>query len=167
MGMFHKDIKTLDDLFVHMLRDIHYAENQIIKALPTMIAKVTDPVLREGLEDHLEETREHVTRLDRVFQMHGAENKTTDCPAIDGILKEAREVAGNVADARVLDAAIIASAQAVEHYEITRYGTLIALANELGRADCAAVLEETLDEETGADEMLTEIAEARINSMAA
>ena len=167
MGIFSKDIKTMDDLFVHQLRDIYYAEKQILKALPEMIEKVTHPQLREGLENHLEETKGHVERIEEVFRMHGSEAKAVDCPAIDGILKEAREVSGDVADDDVLDAAIIAAAQAVEHYEIARYGTLIAWARELGRDDCADELEATLEEEKAADAALTEVAESRVNEDAA
>lgn len=163
MGIFSKDIRTMDDLFVHQLRDIYYAEKQILKALPEMIEKVSHPQLREGLQNHLEQTRGHVERVEEVFRMHGAEAKAVDCPAIDGILKEAREVSGDVADENVLDAAIIAAAQAVEHYEIARYGTLIAWARELGREDCAAELEATLEEEKAADAKLTEVAESRVN----
>ena len=166
MSLFSKDIKTLDDLFVHTLRDIYYAEKRIVKALPDMIQKATDEELRDGLSDHLEETHEHVTRLEQVFAMHGAEAKTVNCPAIDGILKEAEELSAEIADRSVLDAAIIAAAQAVEHYEITRYGTLVAWANQLGRPDCAAILEETLEEERSADEALTDLAESSINAIA-
>ena len=166
MSIFSKDIKTMDDLFVHTLRDIYYAEQQILKALPDMIDKATDASLSDALASHLEETREHVTRLDEVFRMHGAKAKAVDCPAIDGILKEARELVADVADSGVLDAAIIAAGQAVEHYEITRYGTLIAWAKRLGREDCAAVLAETLEEEKGADETLTDIAESEVNEAA-
>ena len=167
MGLFSKDIETLDDLFVHTLQDIYYAENQILKALPKMIKKVSDPQLREALSEHLEQTKTHVDRLEQVFEMHGAEVKAVDCPAIDGILKEANEIVGDVADKHVLDAAIIAAAQAVEHYEITRYGTLATWAKQLGRADCAAVLVETLDEEKEADEILTDVAKGRVNAEAA
>ncbi|HVZ13360.1 MAG TPA: ferritin-like domain-containing protein [Bauldia sp.] len=167
MALFSKDIKTMDDLFVHQLRDIYYAEKQIVKSLPDMIEKATNPQLKAGLQNHLEETRGHVDRVEEVFRMHGAEPKQVDCPAIDGILKEAREVSGDVEDANVLDAAIIASAQAVEHYEITKYGTLIAWARELGRDDCADELQATLDEEKAADDKLTEIAESRVNEAAA
>jgi ferritin-like metal-binding protein YciE len=163
MSIFSKDIKTMDDLFVHMLRDIYYAEKQILKALPDMIDKATHPDLREGLQNHLGETKGHVERVEEVFRLHGAEAKAIDCPAIDGILKETRELVGDVADPDVLDAAIIAAAQAVEHYEITRYGTLVAFAKELGREDCAAELQANLDEEHAADEKLTEIAEDRVN----
>ena len=167
MGLFSKDIKTLDDLFVHTLRDVYYAENQIVKALPKMIDKATDEELRIGLSDHLDQTKNHVRRLEQVFQMHGVEIKGVDCPAIDGILKEADEVVADVADKEVLDAAIIASAQAVEHYEITRYGTLATWAKQLGREDCASILVETLDEEKDADELLTEVAKGHVNAEAA
>jgi ferritin-like metal-binding protein YciE len=167
MGFFSKEIKTLDDLFVHTLQDIYYAEKQIVKSLPTMIKKATDPKLKAGFETHLKETEGHVARLEQVFKMHGAPAKGVDCPAIDGILKEADEVAGDVADKRVLDAALIAAAQAVEHYEITRYGTLIAWAKQLGRSDCASVLEQNLKEEKATDQKLSSMAESNINLMAA
>jgi len=167
MGLFSKDIKTLDDLFVHQLQDIYYAEQQIVKALPKMIEKATNAKLKQGLQSHLSETETHVTRLEQVFKMHGQQVKGVDCPAIDGIIKEANEVAGDVADKQVLDAAIIAACQAVEHYEMTRYGTLIAWAKQLGRPDCASVLEQTLREEKAADEKLTTIAEGGINQRAA
>lgn len=167
MGLFSKDIKNLNDLFVHTLQDIYYAEKQIAKALPDMIDKATDTELKDGLARHLEETEGHIRRVEQVFEMHNEKIKAIDCPAIDGILEEANDVTGDVADKAVLDAAIIASAQAVEHYEITRYGTLITWAKELGRSDCAAVLEENLNEEKAADEKLTKIAEAAVNLKAA
>ena len=141
MGLFSKDIKTLNDLFVHTLRDIYYAEKQIVKSLPDMIEKASDPGLKRGFKTHLDETQNHVARLEEVFRMHGAETKGVDCPAIDGILKEANEIASDVEDKDVLDAALIMAAQAVEHYEITRYGTLIAWAKQLGRDDVADLLE--------------------------
>ncbi len=166
MGLFTKDIETLNDLFVHQLQDIYYAENQITKALPKMIDKATAPELKQGFEKHLRETEGQIARLERVFEMHGEKPKAVTCPAIDGIIKEANEVAGDIADKTVLDAALIASAQAVEHYEITRYGTLIAWARELGREDCASVLAETLAEERRTDEDLTQLAEGRINARA-
>ena len=167
MGLFTKDIRTLDDLFVHTLQDIYYAENQITKALPTMISKATDPQLKQGFETHLTETKGHVTRLEQVFQMHGKSPKAVDCPAIDGIIKEANQVAGDIDDKEVLDAALLASAQAVEHYEITRYGTLIAWAKQLGRPDCARVLQQNLEEEKATDKKLTAIAESKVNKKAA
>jgi ferritin-like metal-binding protein YciE len=167
MGFFSKDIETMDDLFVHTLRDIYYAEKQILKALPDMVEKASDPQLKQGFQSHLAETKNHVKRVEEVFAMHGVEAKGVDCPAIDGILEEAEDVAGEVADKQVLDAALIAAAQAVEHYEITRYGTLIAWAKQLGRNDCATMLQKNLDEEKAADKKLTTLAEAKVNRKAA
>lgn len=167
MGFFSKDIKTMDDLFVHTLRDIYYAENRILKALPEMIEKATDPQLKSGFETHLKETEEHVNRLMEVFHLHGVAAKTVTCPAIDGILEEAEEISGEVEDKEVLDAALAAAAQAVEHYEITRYGTLVAWANQLGRADCARILQRTLDEEKATDAKLSKIALGKLNVRAA
>jgi len=138
MGLFTKDIKTMNDLFVHQLQDIYYAENQLVKALPNMAKKASDPQLKQGFLTHLEETRQHVKRLEEVFKMHGAEIKAVDCPAIDGIIEEADDTASEVEDKAVLDAALINAAQAAEHYEITRYGSLIAWAKQLGRNDCAS-----------------------------
>ncbi len=167
MGLFTKDIKTMNDLFVHTLRDIFYAEKQIVKALPDMVEKATDPQLKQGFQTHLRETENHVKRLEQVFQMIGQKAQGVDCPAIDGILKEANNVAGEVDNKSVLDAALIAAAQAVEHYEMTRYGTLIAWANELGRKDCVALLQQTLDEEKATDKKLTSMAESQVNRKAA
>jgi ferritin-like metal-binding protein YciE len=167
MGLFSKDIKTLDDLFVHTLQDIYYAENQILKALPKMIGKATNVELKDALSEHLEQTKGHIERLEQVFEMHGAEAKAVNCPAIDGIIKEANEIVGDIADKQVLDAAIVAAAQAVEHYEITRYGTLATWAKQLGREDCAEILVETLEEEKEADEILTDVAKGRVNAEAA
>ena len=167
MGLFSKDIKTMDDLFVHTLRDIYYAEKQIVKSLPDMIEKTSDPQLKRGFKTHLGETENHVARLEEVFRMHGVEIRGVDCPAIDGILEEAEEIAGEVDDKRVMDAALIAAAQAVEHYEITRYGSLIAWAKQLGRADCASVLQRTLDEGKATDRKLTDMAESAVNLRAA
>ena len=167
MGLFSKDIETLDDLFVHTLQDIYYAEKRILKALPGMIDKATDRELKRALTDHLEETGNHVTRVEKVFDLHDAEAKAIDCPAIDGIIEEAEEVTGEVDDKGVLDAAIVAAGQAVEHYEITRYGSLIAWAKQLGRNDAARLLEQTLGEEKAADKKLTSIAESKVNLKAA
>ena len=167
MGLFTKDIKTMDDLFVHQLQDIYYAEKQLVKTLPKMADKATDKQLKQGFLTHLDETRPHVQRLEQVFQMHGAEVKGVDCPAIDGIIEEADEVAGEVEDKQVLDAALINAAQAVEHYEITRYGSLVAWAKQLGRNACASVLQKTLDEEKATDKKLTTLAESKVNLRAA
>src|SRR5262245_28315281 len=167
MGLFSKDIQTLDDLFVHQLRDIYYAEKQIVQSLPEMIEKATDSNLKRGFETHLGETKNHVNRLEQVFKMHGVEAKGIDCPAIDGIIEEADDVVADVEDKKVLDAALIAVAQAVEHYEITRYGTLIAWAKQLGRPDCASVLQQNLEEEKATDAKLTSLAERNVNVKAA
>jgi ferritin-like metal-binding protein YciE len=167
MGLFSKDIKTFNDLFVHTLQDIYYAENKIVKTLPKMIGLATNPQLKQGFELHLRETENHVKRLEQVFSMHGAEVKAVTCPAIDGIIKEADELSGDIEDKEVLDAALAAAAQAVEHYEITRYGTLVTWAKQLGRADCASVLQQTLDEEHATDKKLTQLAESSLNRKAA
>lgn len=163
MGLFSKDIKSMDDLFVHTLKDIYYAENQIVKALPKMIEKASDEQLRQGFERHLEETEGHVRNLEEVFQLMDMEPEGVDCPAIDGIIEEANEVAGEVDDSNVMDAALIAAAQAVEHYEIARYGTLITWAKLLGRDDCGEIMKRNLADEKATDEKLTELAESRIN----
>jgi ferritin-like metal-binding protein YciE len=167
MGLFTKDIKTMNDLFVHQLQDIYYAEKQLVKALPKMAEKATDKQLKQGFLTHLDETKTHVTRLEQVFKMHGAEVKAVNCPAIDGIIEEADEVAGEVEDKSVLDAALINAAQAAEHYEIVRYGSLVAWAKQLGRNDCASILQKTLDEEKATDKKLNTLAESRINLRAA
>ena len=166
MGLFTKDIQTFEDLFNHQLEDIYYAENQITKALPTMIEKATSAELKQGFRTHLQETEGQIRRLEQVFALLGKKPKGATCPAIDGIIKEANEVAGEIADKRVLDAALIASAQAVEHYEITRYGTLIAWAKQLGRTESASILAETLAEEKATDEKLTALAESKVNQKA-
>ena len=166
MGFLSKPIKTLDDLFVHTLQDIYYAEQKITKALPKMIEKVSDPELKQGFQTHLGETKNQIKRLEQVFQMHGVPAKAVTCPAIDGIVDEAEEILGDVRDPEVLDAAALAAAQAVEHYEIARYGTLIAWARQLGRNDYAQVLQQTLEEEKATDRKLTTIAESRVNRVA-
>jgi ferritin-like metal-binding protein YciE len=167
MGLFSKDIKTLDDLFLHGLQDIYYAENQIIKALPKMIENAKNAQLKKGFKTHLEETENQVKRLEQVFEMLPSEAKGTKCPAIDGILKEGDDIMGEVADDDVLNVAIIGAGQAVEHYEIARYGALIAWATELGRSDCAAVLKKNLAEEKATDAKLTAMAQQRVNPRAA
>jgi ferritin-like metal-binding protein YciE len=167
MGLFSKDIKTFNDLFVHQLQDIYYAEHQLTKALPQMAEQATDPELKKGFLTHLEETKGQIARLEQVFKMHNAEIKAVTCPAIDGIIKEANETAGEVEDKEVLDAALVNAAQAAEHYEIVRYGTLVAWAKRLGRDDCAAILQQNLDEEKATDEKLNKLALSKINQKAA
>ena len=167
MGLLSKDIKTLDDLFVHTLQDIYYAEQQITKGLTEMIAKAENAGLRNAFQKHLGETEGQIKRLEDVFGILGKPAKGATCPAIDGIIKEARELISDCDDHEVRDAAMLAAAQAVEHYEITRYGTLISWSNQLGRKDIAAILEKTLAEEKATDEKLTTLGESRVNKKAA
>jgi ferritin-like metal-binding protein YciE len=158
MGLFSKDIETMDDLLSHGLKDIYYAENRIVKALPSLIDKATNRDLTKGLKDHLEETRKQVGRLDQVFEKLGQEPEGVKCPAIDGLISEADDLAGEVADKDVLDAAIVGAAQSVEHYEIARYGTLIAWAEALGHDDIVRLLNTNLNEEKAADKKLSTVA---------
>jgi len=167
MGLFTKDIKTMDDLFLHVLQDVYYAENQILKALPDMVEKATNRELTSAFKSHLGETEKQVKRLEQAFELIGEKPQGTKCPAIQGIIDEANEIAGEVADKKVLDAALLAAAQAVEHYEITRYGTLIAWAEELGHDAVAKLLTTTLKEEKAADKKLTGIADKKVNLRAA
>jgi ferritin-like metal-binding protein YciE len=156
--MFSKEVKTLDDMLLHGLQDIYYAEQQITKALPKMIDQATNRDLATGLKNHLEETHKQIERLDQVFKKLGQKPSGTDCPAIDGIIKEADETSGEIADKSVLDAAIVANAQAVEHYEMARYGTLIAWAEELGHDDIVRFLTTNLNEEKAANTKLNTVA---------
>jgi ferritin-like metal-binding protein YciE len=158
MGLFSKDIETMDDLLSHGLKDIYYAENRIIKALPSLIDKATNRDLTKGLKDHLEETKKQVDRLDQVFKKLGQEPEGVKCPAIDGLISEGDDIAGDVADKDVLDAAIVGAAQSVEHYEIARYGTLIAWAEALGHDDIVRLLNTNLNEEKAADKKLSTVA---------
>jgi ferritin-like metal-binding protein YciE len=158
MGIFTKDIKTMEDLLIHGLQDIYYAEQQILKALPKMIDMATNRDLVAGLKSHLEETNKQVERLQKAFSKLGKEPSSTHCPAIDGVIKEADETASEIEDKSVLDAAIIANAQAVEHYEMCRYGTLIAWAEELGHDDIVRFLTTNLNEEKAANAKLNSVA---------
>jgi ferritin-like metal-binding protein YciE len=166
MGLFSKDIKSMEDLFVHGLQDLYYAEKQIVKSLPTMIDKAGDGELKRGFQTHLKETENQVKRLEHVFEMHGKQAQGHKCPAIDGIIREAEDLMGEVDDQDVMNTAIVAAAQAVEHYEITRYGALIAWATELGHRQSAKLLGESLKEEKATDAKLTAIAERKINPRA-
>ena len=158
MGIFGKDIHSMDDLFLHQLQDIYYAEQQITKALPKMIDKATNRDLAAGFKTHLDETYKQIERLDKVFEKLGQKPSATQCPAIDGIIKDADEVAGDVQDKAVLDAALITSAQAVEHYEMCRYGTLVAWAEQLGHDDVVRFLTTNLNEETATNTKLNTLA---------
>jgi ferritin-like metal-binding protein YciE len=158
MGLFTKDIKSMEDLLLHELQDIYYAEHQITKALPTLAEKATNRDLKQALKNHLEETKKQIERLDQVFKKLGQEPKGVDCPAIDGLIKESNHLMGEVDDKQVLDAAIVGSAQAVEHYEIARYGTIIAWAEELGHDEIVRLLNTNLNEEKAANTKLNTVA---------
>jgi ferritin-like metal-binding protein YciE len=158
VGLFTKDIASMDDLLLHGLKDIYYAENQIVKSLPKLIELATNRDLTKGLMAHLEETKNQIARLDQVFKKLGQEPKGVRCPAIDGLISEADDVSGEVADKDVLDAAIVGSAQAVEHYEIARYGTLIAWAESTGHDEIVRLLTTNLNEEKAADKKLSTVA---------
>jgi ferritin-like metal-binding protein YciE len=158
MGIFTKDIKTMEDLFLHQLEDIYYAEQQLTKAIPKMADKATNADLKAGLKSHVIDTKNQIERLDKVFAKLGQKPKGTDCPAIDGLIKEADATAGEIEDKAVLDAAIVANSQAVEHYEMSRYGTLIAWAEELGHDDVVRLLTTNLNEEKAANTKLNTVA---------
>ncbi len=166
MGWFSSDIKSVDDLFAHGLHDIYYAEQQIEKALPQMIEKTSDSELKKGFNMHLRQTKGQIKRLERAFKSLKMSPQSTSCPAIDGIIDEANEIAGEVDDKMVLNAALIAAAQAVEHYEITRYGTLIAWAKLLGHSSVAKLLAANLKEEKATDKKLNGVAMRKINKKA-
>ena len=166
MGFFTKDIKSLNDLFMHGLQDLYYAENQIMKSLPDMIEKATNAQLRAGFEKHLSETEGQVHRLRQVFELLDADPKGDKCPAIEGILREGRDLMSEIGDEDVMNVGLIAAAQAVEHYEMTRYGALIAWATELGRTDVVPHLKASLAEEKATDQKLTQMAERRVNPKA-
>jgi len=159
--------KTLDDLFLDTLKDIYFAEKQILKALPKMARAAQSEEGKAGFLQHRDETQGQIERLEQVFELLGKPARGKTCEAIQGIIAEGEEIIEEYKGSVALDAGLISSAQAVEHYEIARYGTLIAWARELGRDDCASILEQTLPEEKTADLKPTEIAEARINRLAA
>jgi ferritin-like metal-binding protein YciE len=160
-------VKTMEDLFIETTRDIYYAEKHILKALPSMVKKAGSKKLKDALETHRQETEGQVDRLDQVFKLFGVAPRGKKCEAIEGIIAEAKERMGDIEDQEILDAVMIGAAQAVEHYEITRYGTLIAWAKRLGRDDAIKLLKANLEEEKNADRLLSEIAEAAVNQKAA
>jgi ferritin-like metal-binding protein YciE len=160
-------LKNLDDLFLHTLKDILYAEKQILKALPKMEKKASSQELKKAFAQHREETEGQLERLEKVFDSIGKPARGAKCDAIIGIIDEAEEIMGEVDDPDTLDAAMVASAQAVEHYEITRYGTLITWAKQLGHNEAVKHLEETLKEEKNTDALLTKMAESQVNKKAA
>jgi len=160
-------IASLEDLFVHTVQDIYYAEQQIAKALPKLGKSAGSPELKAAFEKHLEETKGQIERLKQVFNEIGQPAKGEQCPAIDGILTEGEELMAEIKDATVLDAALLSGAQAVEHYEITRYGTLITWAQQLGYKESVKLLKQTLEEEESTDSALSKLATSNVNKKAA
>jgi ferritin-like metal-binding protein YciE len=160
-------MENLQDLMKSDLKDVLHAENQIVKALPKMIKKASHPELQEALQEHLEETKEQVNRVEQVMELLGMPVRAKTCKAMQGILEEGKEVMGEDADDDVMDAALIGAAQKVEHYEIATYGTLCTYAELLGLEEAKRLLGQTLEEEKNADQKLTDLAEAVINLEAA
>ncbi len=160
-------IENLSDLFLHTLKDIYFAENQIVKALPKMVKASDSKELARAFESHLEETKEQISRLEQVFKLLGKKAEGEKCPAIEGILTEGDELIKEIKDPDTRDAALIAAAQAVEHYEITRYGTLVSWGELLKLPDAVKLLAVTLREEHGADAKLNKLAENKLNKQAA
>jgi ferritin-like metal-binding protein YciE len=158
--------KALDDLFEETLKDIFYAENKILKALPKMAKAAHSEELKAAFEKHLKETEGQVSRLEKVFDMIEVAPRGKKCEAIEGMIEEGAEIMKEFMGAPALDAGLVSAAQAVEHYEIARYGTLKRWAEQLGLDEAAGLLEETLEEEKNTDEALTELAEATINEHA-
>ena len=154
------EANSLQELYLGELRDLYDAENQIIKALPKMISKTSSDELKNALNEHLEVTREQAQRLEQIFEQMGQKSKAQKCKGIEGIIKEGSELLAEIDEEDVRDAAIIASAQKVEHYEMAAYGTVRTWANLLGEDEAVGLLEETLDEEKEADQKLTQLAEA-------
>jgi ferritin-like metal-binding protein YciE len=159
--------KTLDDLFLHTLKDIYYAEKQILKSLPKMAKSTESEELRQAFETHREETEGQIERLEQVFKLIGKPARGVQCEAINGIIEEGKEVMEDFAESVALDAGIVAAAQAVEHYEITRYGSLKTWAEQLGLTDAAKLIDQNLQEEKKTDLLLTKLAEAQVNTKAA
>lgn len=151
-------ITTLDELFVSALMDIYYAEKEILKALPAMVRRADRRALKIALETHRQETQAEVERIEQAFELLDLPPRSRQCDAVDALISEAKEQMDEIKDEKLLDAGVIGSAQAVGHYEISRYGTLIAWAEALGRRDIAALLQRNLDQEKDVDRLLSEIA---------
>jgi ferritin-like metal-binding protein YciE len=159
--------KTLDDLFLETLKDMYHAEKQILRALPKMAKAAESDELRQAFQTHRDETQGQVARLEQVFEMLGKPARGKPCEAIQGIIEEGKEVMEDFKGSDALDAGLVAGAQAVEHYEISRYGTLKTWATQLGMRDAAKLFDETLAEEKKTDALLTKLAESSANRKAA
>ncbi|HTO32133.1 MAG TPA: ferritin-like domain-containing protein [Pararhizobium sp.] len=158
--------KALEDLFYDMLKDVYYAERRIVKALPKMAKGAQSPKLKAAFEKHIEETEGQIERLQKVFEIFGKRAVGKTCPAIDGIIEEGEEILDEFKGSSALDAGLVAAAQAVEHYEIARYGTLKTWAGMLGLKDAVKLLDETLQQEGDTDHALTALAETSVNATA-
>jgi len=159
-------VKTIEDLFIHELSDIYSAEKQLTKALPRLARAATAPELKKAFETHLEETQGQVERIDQIVEALGIRLKRIKCAAMEGLVEEGKEVIEEVEAGALRDAALIGGAQKVEHYEIASYGTLSAIAKQLGYQDALPLLQATLKEEKATDEKLTSMAETKVNSNA-
>jgi ferritin-like metal-binding protein YciE len=166
MRLLSLTFNTLQELFMHELKDIYDAENRIVDALPKMVEAANSPDLKSAFRQHLNETQTHVARLERVFRALGEEPSRETCDGIKGVLSEGNDAVSAKGDPAVHDAALIAAAQRVEHYEMSVYGTLRSFAEQLGYNDAATTFQQTLDEEEQTDKKLTELAESRINVVA-
>jgi len=168
MGLFSSmTLNSLDDLLVVQLQDLYDAEQRLTKALPQMADAASNKELKSAFQKHLRETEQHVTRLEKVFSILGQTAKSHTCEAMKGLIEEGSEAINAGGDPQVRDAALIAAAQRVEHYEIAGYGTVRTLAEQLGQNEAARILQQTLDEEGACDKKLTQIAESRVNVKAA
>jgi len=159
--------KTLDDLFLDTLKDIYYAERQIVKTLPKMAKAATSPELKAGFEQHQQETEVQIERLQQIFELLGKPARGKTCDAILGIIEEGKSIIEEYEGSSALDAGLVAAGQAVEHYEIARYGTLKAWATQLGMDEAMTLLDATLQEEIATDLKLTEVGTAKVNQKAA
>jgi ferritin-like metal-binding protein YciE len=159
-------MKTLDDLFLHFLQDVYYAERQLLKALPKMAKNAEAPALKDAFTAHREETVHQIERLEQVFEHIGKRARGIPCEAIKGLIEEAEEVLSESEPGAVRDAGLLACGQAVEHYEMARYGALISWAQAAGHKDVVSLLQQTLDEEKKADKLLNDLAVKQINKSA-
>ena len=159
--------KTLNDLFLEALKDVYHAEKQLLRALPKMAKAAEAEELREAFQTHRDETEGQIQRLEQVFEIIGKPARGKTCQAMQGVIEEGKEVMEEFADSEALDAGLISAAQAVEHYEIARYGTLKTWATQLGMRDAAKLLDQTLEEEKKTDKLLSQLAESALNQKAA
>jgi ferritin-like metal-binding protein YciE len=160
-------MKSMEDLFLHTLKDIYYAEKLVLRIMPKMMKQASSPELKQAFEKHHTETEKQIERLDQVFEECNSAARGIRCEAMDGILAEAKDMMEEVEDAEVRDAGLVAAAQSIEHYEISRYGTLAAWAQQLGMKNAPKLLQQTLEEEKKADRQLSELALQKINQKAA